>query len=102
MDDTETKVASDVKAALARYRVLESDLLHSLRALPREEASKLAAELRACASDDEPNPRGQDTAVWSTSRGTLNMKAVPVRVSGLLGASANDSNATYTRACSST
>jgi hypothetical protein len=30
-DDTETKVASDVKAALARYRVLDSDLLGSLR-----------------------------------------------------------------------
>ena len=56
-DDTETKVASDVKAALARYRVLDSDLLGSLRALPRSQASRLAAELRACANACDSGPR---------------------------------------------
>jgi hypothetical protein len=49
-DDTETKVANEVKAVLARYGVLDSDLLRSLRALPRAEASNLAAELRAVAN----------------------------------------------------
>jgi hypothetical protein len=64
--DTETKVASDVKTALARYRVHESDLLGSLRALSREDASKLAAELRACANEAEPSPRVPVRA-WSFS-----------------------------------
>jgi len=56
-DDTETRVASDVKAALARHRVLDSDLLGSLRALPSSEACRLAAELRACANACDSGPR---------------------------------------------
>jgi len=56
-DDTETKVASDVKAALARYRVVDSDLLGSLRSLPKADAARLAAELRACANDAGSSPR---------------------------------------------
>jgi len=56
-DDTETKVASEVKAALARYGVLDSDLLRSLRALPRADASNLAAELRAVANDVDSGSR---------------------------------------------
>lgn len=51
---TETKVASEIRAVLAKHRVQEFALLETLKALPREDASRLAHELRACANDEAP------------------------------------------------
>ena len=46
---TEAPVAREVRAVLAKHHVVESALLDSIRALPPDEAARLARELRACA-----------------------------------------------------
>jgi hypothetical protein len=50
VNDIEAKVASEIRAVLARHRVHEFALLQTLRSMPKEDAARLARELRACAN----------------------------------------------------
>ena len=54
MRDTETKFGGEVRAVLARHRVLEFASLEMIRALPREDAARLAHELRTCVNNQAP------------------------------------------------
>ena len=55
MCDTDRKIGAEVRAVLARHRVLESALLETLKALPPADAARLARDLRACV-DEPPSP----------------------------------------------
>ena len=54
MRDTETKFGGELRAVLARHRVLEFASLEMIRALPKEDAARLAHELRACVNNQAP------------------------------------------------
>ncbi|WP_280150343.1 hypothetical protein [Piscinibacter sp. XHJ-5] len=71
MRDTETRLGAEIRALLARHRVLESALLDTLKALPREDAARLAQELRSCANEDPatiPPLCGPEIRPWSFLR----------------------------------
>ena len=68
MRDTETKLGGDFRAVFARHRVLEFASLEMIRALPPEDAARLAHELRACVSNKPPaiqGPPQPGTREWS-------------------------------------
>ena len=68
MRNTESKLGAELRAILARHRVMESALLDTLKSLPREDAARLAHELRSCANDDPatiPPLGGPEIRPWS-------------------------------------
>ncbi len=65
MDDSERKINGAVRAVLARHRVLESALLETLKALPPEDAARLARDLRACVKGEAPAVRTVAIRPWS-------------------------------------
>ena len=52
--DTDTKFGGKFRAVFAKHRVLEFASLEMIRALPREDAARLAHELRACVGNEPP------------------------------------------------
>jgi hypothetical protein len=71
VSDTDSKLRSEVRALLARHRVLESALHDTLKALPKEDAARLAQELRSCTHDDPatiPPLCGPEIRPWSFLR----------------------------------
>jgi hypothetical protein len=52
--DTETKFGGNFRGVFARHRVLEFASLEMIKALPREDAARLAHELRARVGHEPP------------------------------------------------
>jgi len=56
MNDSNGKIDGEIRAVFARHRVLETALLETLKALPPQDAARLAHDLRACVDDPAPVP----------------------------------------------
>ena len=73
MGDSQTRLGAELRAILARHRVMDSALLDTLKALPKEDAARLAHELRTCANEDPatiPPLCGPEIRPWSFLRKT--------------------------------
>ena len=71
MNHSKGKIGGEIRAVLARHRVLESALLETLQALPPEDAARLARDLRACVDEPAPAaPAGRQVTIrpWSFLR----------------------------------